>query len=175
MLHAFLLTLSGIPVLYSGDEVGRQNDRSYREDPAKAADSRYLHRGRFDWDAVKRSKDKTTVEGRIFGALRSLVRIRSKSRVFVNEADTWLVPLHSERENSVLGIGRYHNGEKLLAFFNFSAMPQAVYTEEKEDYIRLAASGPQGNAGEHHPGSIGSFLLPGYGFTWFTHTYPKQD
>ena len=39
MLHACMMTLSGIPMLYSGDEIGALNDYSYRQDPAKAADS----------------------------------------------------------------------------------------------------------------------------------------
>ena len=33
MLHAWLFVQSGIPVLYSGDEVGALNDYSYKEDP----------------------------------------------------------------------------------------------------------------------------------------------
>ncbi|MBQ8969854.1 MAG: alpha-amylase family protein, partial [Lachnospiraceae bacterium] len=52
MLHAFLLTLSGIPILYSGDEIGQLNDYSYKEDPLKRADSRYIHRGKFDWESA---------------------------------------------------------------------------------------------------------------------------
>ena len=39
MLHGFMLTLSGIPMLYSGDEIGQLNDYRYKEDPKKAADS----------------------------------------------------------------------------------------------------------------------------------------
>ncbi|HCJ14755.1 MAG TPA: amylosucrase, partial [Erysipelotrichaceae bacterium] len=34
-LHAFLFTQSGIPVLYSGDEIGQLNDYSYHDDPLK--------------------------------------------------------------------------------------------------------------------------------------------
>ncbi len=40
-LHAMMLFQSGIPMLYSGDEIGQLNDYSYKDDPAKAADSRY--------------------------------------------------------------------------------------------------------------------------------------
>ena len=38
MLHAFLLSLSGIPVLYSGDEIALENDYSYHDDPIKKTD-----------------------------------------------------------------------------------------------------------------------------------------
>ena len=47
-LHAYMFMQSGIPVLYSGDEIGLVNDYSYKENPDKAADSRYIHRGRMD-------------------------------------------------------------------------------------------------------------------------------
>ena len=45
MLHAYMLTQSGIPMLYSGDELGQVNDYSYKNDPEKCVDSRYIHRG----------------------------------------------------------------------------------------------------------------------------------
>lgn len=59
MLHAWMLTQSGIPVHYSGDEVEQLNDSACYNDPAKAFDSRYLHRGNFDWEksgAAKRHR-----------------------------------------------------------------------------------------------------------------------
>ena len=56
MLHAFLLTQSGIPVLYSGDEIGQLNDYTYHDDPHKADDSRYLHRGNMDWKKAKKRR-----------------------------------------------------------------------------------------------------------------------
>ncbi len=52
-LHAFMLSQSGIPVIYSGDEIGQVNDYSYKDDPDKAVDSRYLHRGEFNWHLLK--------------------------------------------------------------------------------------------------------------------------
>ena len=36
MLHAYMFMQSGIPVLYSGDEIGQINDYTYKEDPGKA-------------------------------------------------------------------------------------------------------------------------------------------
>lgn len=35
MLHAYMFMQSGIPMLYSGDEIGQVNDYTYKEDPAK--------------------------------------------------------------------------------------------------------------------------------------------
>ena len=104
MLHAFLFTQSGIPVLYSGDEIGQKNDYTYHEDPLKWDDSRYLHRGDLNWDEVALRNDLSTREGRIFNALRVLEIVRAKYEVFDNEADTWIVEPYNDH---ILGIGRY--------------------------------------------------------------------
>ena len=66
MLHAYMFTLSGIPVLYSGDEIGMQNDYSYHDDPNKAADSRYLHRGKMNWEAAEKRSDPEDRGGQAF-------------------------------------------------------------------------------------------------------------
>ena len=80
MLHAYMFTQSGIPMLYSGDEIGQVNDYSYKEDPEKAPDSRYIHRGKFNWDLVDNISDKSSVQGRIFNALGNWRRSAETSR-----------------------------------------------------------------------------------------------
>ena len=56
MLHAYMFMQSGIPVLYSGDEIAQVNDYTYKDDPNKVADSRYIHRGVMHWDLAEREK-----------------------------------------------------------------------------------------------------------------------
>ena len=60
MLNAYLFIQSGIPVIYSGDEIGQLNDYSYKDDPDadRAADSRYVHRGHFRWELEKKRTEK---------------------------------------------------------------------------------------------------------------------
>ena len=72
MLHAFLLTQNGIPVLYSGDEIGQKNDYNYHNDPLKWDDSRYLHRGNLNWDEVAERKDADSRPGKILMHLHKL-------------------------------------------------------------------------------------------------------
>ena len=134
MLHAFLFTQSGIPVLYSGDEIGQTNDYEYHNDPFKREDSRYLHRGDLNWDHVAARHDTSTPQGRLFTAINKLSTIRSNYRVFDGNADAWVVETYND---SILGIGRYYEGEKLIALFNFSENDETAWINEEEDYIDL--------------------------------------
>ena len=134
MLHAFLLTQSGIPVLYSGDEIGQLNDYTYHENPLRWDDSRYLHRGALPWDEVEKRKSTTARPGKIYRAIAKLRKIRESHVVFKNDADTWIIDTGNDH---ILGIGRYYGGEKLIAFFNFSKYGQTLYTSENEEFKDL--------------------------------------
>ncbi len=134
MLHAFLFTQTGIPVLYSGDEIGQVNDYSYHENPLKWDDSRYLHRGDFNWENAEKRTDESTVEGKIFQALRKFETIRQDHPAFDSDADMWIVEPYNDH---ILGIGRYYEGEKLIALFNFSDFDETAWINEPEDYIDL--------------------------------------
>ena len=117
MLHAWMLPQSGIPVLYSGDEIGQRNDNAYHQNPDRCADSRYLHRGDFDWKTAELRKEPATRQGRLFMALRKLETIRASERVFHADAS---VSTFDTGSDSVLGVCRELDGEFLLGLFNFS-------------------------------------------------------
>lgn len=135
MLHAYMFMQSGIPVLYSGDEIGQVNDYTYKENPNKAADSRYIHRGAMDWKLAQRKEDQKTVEGKLFFGLKQLEEIRKKEKVFVSYADTWTIETW---DTSVLCIGRYLDGEKLIGIFNFSENDKTAWINETDgDYVDL--------------------------------------
>ncbi|MBR1455932.1 MAG: amylosucrase, partial [Oscillospiraceae bacterium] len=154
MLHAYMFTLSGIPVLYSGDETAQENDYDYRADPVKAPDSRWLHRGDMNWSGAAKRHDTDSVEGRVFAALRELERQRAAHRVFHCAADTWLV---RTGEIGVLGIGRYYEGEKLVALFNFSEEEKTIAVDELGDYQDLLS----GEAVDKY-----AVKIPSGGFAW---------
>lgn len=134
MLHALIFTMSGLPILYSGDELAQENDYTYHDDPLKSDDSRYLHRGRLDWNAAEQTHDSTTVEGKLFTQLRKTEKLRNEHRVFDSMADTWIVDTGDDR---VLGIGRYYDGEKLVALFNFGEERTAVSIKEQGEFTDM--------------------------------------
>ena len=159
MLHAFMFTLSGVPVLYSGDEVGRENDYGYHRDPLKREDSRYLHRGDMDWSLAAQRTDKTTVPGKLFPAIRRMEALRAKHGAFDDGADTWLLDTGND---AVLGIGRYYRGQKLLCVFNFSREKQTAWLKETEEYRDLMTGRKR---------DAGAVVLPAGGFAWLLHEY----
>ncbi len=141
MLHAYIFTLSGIPVLYAGDEIGQLNDDGYRADPIKAEDSRYLHRGDMNWQSAEKRRDPDAVEGRIFESVTKMEALRRKYKVFDGAADTWIINTGDDR---VLGIGRYLDGQKLLALFNFGDKEVILHLGETDPYTDLWTGEPRG-------------------------------
>lgn len=153
MLHAYMFMQSGIPVLYSGDEIGQLNDYTYKEDPNKAEDSRYIHRGKMDWERAAHADDKDSVEGKIFGRLDQLEKIRKSERAFVSDADTWTIETY---DPSVLCIGRYHDGQKLIGIFNFSEFDKTAWINETDGEYEELISGKKMEAR--------GVDIPAYGF-----------
>ena len=137
-LHAYMFMQSGIPVLYSGDEIGQVNDYTYKEDPAKREDSRYIHRGAMNWKMAEKIQDKSSVEGQIFQRLDQLEKIRRSEKVFVCEADVWTIDTF---DSSVLCIGRYYEGEKILGIFNFSEYDKTAWINETDGIYTNMISG----------------------------------
>lgn len=155
MLHGYLLAQSGIPVLYSGDEIGQTNDYTYKNDPDKCADSRYLHRGNFPWDKVEK---KDPVAMKIFDALRHMEDVRASHDVFSCNANVYTIETGCA---SVLGIVREYEGHELRAFFNFSNMDQLIWTmpEDQADIYTDLISGKTLR-------ELGA-VMPRYGCWWF--------
>lgn len=154
MLHAYLFTQSGIPVLYSGDEIGQLNDYTYKQDPYKWADSRYLHRGRFPWELLEEENETSM---RIFRALRQMEEIRSKNEIFDGRAEAGTLDTGNCH---VLGIFRRLGGQELQAYFNFSESFQKIWTgnvEEGESWIDLFTGKGRNELGD---------VMPPYGYWW---------
>lgn len=154
MLHAYMLTQSGIPMLYSGDEIGQVNDYTYKGNPLKCQDSRYLHRGAFCWDLAEKRNQPDTVEGKLFKGLGKLEKIRRQEPVFDAQADVYTYDVH---EDSILCILRERNGEKFFGIFNFSSQDKTAWIQEEGMYQNLLT----GKSME-----MRDVRIPGHGFIW---------
>ena len=158
-LHALLLSLPGIPVLRSGDEVGQLNDYTYKTDTSKASDPRWLHNGRFNWTLAQNRADAETIQGRIFNSLEQLESIRASHPVFAPD-----VPAHTLEtwEKSLLALVKETSEEKLICIYNFSDQDKVAWINEQDGTYTDLLTGVQRDAQ--------AVELPAFGFIWLMHT-----
>ena len=156
MLNAYLFIQSGIPVIYSGDEIGQVNDYSYKDDPDKAADSRYLHRGNFRWDLAENRNRPETVQGKLFPVLDKLEHLRMEHSVFnsdvpIRTIDTW--------DDSILALVRENDDEKFIGIYNFSEFDKVAWINEDDGMYTDLISGRELEAKGVQIPAFGCFWL----------------
>jgi len=122
IMHGIIMTMGGIPLLYLGDELGQLNDYTYEQDPDKAWDSRWLHRGRFDWDMAEQRGEHDAAVGRIYGGLCRLIQLRQQNLAF-SRAETDFVDTGNPH---VFAYFRSHELHTAFVIANFSEHPQQV-------------------------------------------------
>ena len=129
LIHGVILTIGGIPLIYLNDEIGVLNDYSFRDDPAKAHDSRWVHRSITDWEMMSRRNDKGSVEGRAFRNLKALINLRKSNPVFAGSG----MQVINTGSSKVLGYLRNNDSHRVLVFANFSEVGQTI----PADVLRL--------------------------------------
>lgn len=154
MLHAYMLTQSGIPMLYSGDEIGQVNDYTYKEDETKKEDSRYIHRGKFPWYLAGKKAEKGTLQERMFGGLSRLEKIRRERNVFRSDAAVYT---YDVKDDSILCILRENEEERFIGIFNFSDEARTAWMEEEGMFQNLWT-------GEEM--KLVNVVVPGHDFVW---------
>ena len=155
MLHAYMFMQSGIPVLYSGDEIGQLNDDNYHRDPNKAQDSRYLHRGKMDWAAAEMVGQAGTPENRIYTRLSQLETLRAAENGFSCSAEASTL---DTGDVALLGITRSLDGELLVGLFNFSDTSKTAWAIRSSGKYRDLITG--------EIRYITEITVPAQGFYW---------
>lgn len=114
LLNSMIIAYTGIPLLYSGDELGQLNYWDYKKNPDVAHDSRWLHRGPMDWKKAKKRKDCSSVEGRIFQGVKKMIEVRKKSPLFSSSLKS--IPIDTWNK----GVFCFHKENKMLVLANFT-------------------------------------------------------
>jgi amylosucrase len=122
LIHAVILTVGGVPLLYLGDEVGTLNDYSFRTDSSKSQDSRWVHRPYTDWKKLGKRLDPETIEGRIFQGLQRLVHLRENYAIF----GAGRIDVIEPDNDQILAFARVLENERVLVFANFSESAQTI-------------------------------------------------
>lgn len=155
-LHAYMFMQSGIPVLYSGDEIGQVNDYTYKDDVNKVADSRFIHRGAMRWDLAEKINEPGSVEAKMFWGLSELEKARKTEKAFMSNADMWTIETY---DPAVLCIGRYYDGDKVIGVFNFSEFDKTAWINVDDGEYTDMFTGEKRN--------LKAVDIPAYGFYWF--------
>jgi amylosucrase len=166
-MYAVAFSFGGIPLIYMGDELAAGNDPRWREDPAHRDDNRWMHRPPMDWTGAARRGDPTSIQGRVFAAVRALISARQAVLALRSGGETEILPTDNRR---VLAYRRAHpRSAPFLSITNFS------------DFTQTADSGLVAQARLREPRHLhsttgdpaiaaGPLELPPWSFAWLTGT-----
>jgi amylosucrase len=140
-----------------GDEIGMLNDYAYRQDPAKANDSRWAHRPRTDWSKLDRRADIDSIEGRIYQGLQHLIRLRKETLAFSGGQ----LQVMNTSNPHVLGYVRTYQHSSVLVFANFTEGEQMISANQLRLY-GLSYQFTDLISGDVYP--LKDLVLPPFGF-----------
>lgn len=163
MLHGVILTVGGLPLLYLGDEIAQLNDYGFRDDPARAADARWVHRPRFaDARLADARVDPRSPEGRVWHGLQALLAGRRRTPALAG-GELRVVETGNPH---LLAYRRRHGDARCLVLASFSPLPQSLPTAP----LRLALDAVRaiGWAGEGLDLAGGTVTLEPYAFHCLT-------
>ena len=122
LLHSVIFTIGGMPLLYMGEEWGLLNDYDYVTDPAKAGDSRWVHRPKIKWEYLADLSKEESIQHRIFDTIKSLITLRKECPA-LSGVDNSIVDLQNDH---LLAYTRTFKGSRLFIICNFCEEPQEV-------------------------------------------------
>ena len=121
LLHGITLSIGGIPLLYLGEEWGMLNDYDFVKDPAKAGDTRWIHRPKMKWEFLDELEDRIeagngSIRKRIFRSIQNLITLRKTLPALAGQE----MELIATSNQHVLGYVRIRDGHRLIVLANFS-------------------------------------------------------
>ncbi len=116
LLNALAYGWGGIPVIWSGDELGMPNDPQWAQEAGHEGDNRWAHRPRLDWDVAAQRSDLRTDAGKIFQGLVHLGRVRAGLPQLHASAESLVFGEHVDR--GLLATLRTHPSGSMLAIYN---------------------------------------------------------
>lgn len=156
LIHGFLLTLTGIPMLYSGDEIAQYNNYDYQADKHKKEDNQYVHRSMFNWRKAGRRKINNAIQSKIYQGINKLEKLRSVYKVFGLTSKCYTVDTWSK---NILAIVRETDTEKLIALYNFSEQEDTAWIDEKNTVYKNLLT-------KEKDVKVSGIKLPAYNMMW---------
>ena len=171
LAHAVVLGWGGIPVIWSGDELGQPNDLDWALEPGHEDDNRWAHRPRLDWTRAQSRHDLGTVPGRVFEDLTSLVRARSSVPHLHACVETRIGPVD---DPGVLVTVREHPVGRFVGVYNVTPEVRP-WPGWRVHELGVADSRDEVTGGELPWGADGNVWLPPYAALWLTTDRPSPN
>jgi amylosucrase len=134
--HAIILSLGGLPMIYSGDEVALPNNYDYINDESKKYDNRWLHRSKMNWELVKDIEVSLSAQTQVYKQLKKIIAIRKQIPSFADNNDLEYI----DYENTHLLVYKKTDGkEDIYIIANFSefdtVFERSLFGDLKEEKI----------------------------------------
>jgi amylosucrase len=126
LLHALIFSFGGIPLLFNGDAIGSLNEYCFLDDPSKQEDSRWLHRGSFDWERAERRKQPGTVEHTLFSQIQTLIAVRKALPAFADFNNRELLHFDNPHLLGLLRSNPQQRSDSVFVIANFDTQPQVL-------------------------------------------------
>ena len=156
MGHALIASFGGLPLIYMGDELGLTNDASYRDDPTRADDGRWMQRPAMDWDRAAAAPAAEAPYGRIWRGTRHILATRKATMQLGADTPTRVVDAGNR---GVLAYLRLGDDRTVTCLCNFTEHPQTVALDLGAHLRDLLTAAPP-------PRDGGRVVLPPYGAMW---------
>lgn len=164
LAHALVIGWGGIPVIWSGDELGQPNDPDWALEPGHEEDNRWAHRPRLDWVRAQDRHDRTTVAGRVFEDVVALVRARASVPHLHGAVETRIGPVD---DPGVLVTVREHPLGRFVGVYNVTPEPRPWHDWRLHE-LGVADSRDLVTGDALPWDDHGTVWLPPYGVLWLT-------
>ena len=169
LLHSFIMSFGGIPLLWYGDEIGTLNDRNFLQDEFKAKDSRWIHRPRIDWEKAAMRQRHGSVEQRIFMGLQKMIAVRKSTPAFADYNNRTLIHTGNPHLFVFIRNNPFQLNDSVLVVGNFDAMPQSLTLSDLSNRGHFEFGGLRDLYSGQSPAQFKDHLVvPPYRFYWLT-------
>ncbi|EWT00110.1 alpha-amylase [Intrasporangium oryzae NRRL B-24470] len=162
LAHAIVAGWGGIPVIWSGDELGMPNDPHWAAEPGHEDDNRWAHRPRIDWAVAADRTDLTTHAGRVFQGIAHLARVRASLPQLHAAGETRVV---HDTDEGILAVVRAHPSGPMVCVYNVTGSWRPVAMHHFRD---AGIAEPVNALGDHaiYGGDDGVAMLSPYAAWW---------
>ncbi len=165
--YSLMLTITGTPVVYYGDEFGKLNDENYYQEQIQFTgkdDTRFLVRGRIDWQQVEKDLSQSeNFHAVVFNFIHGMLNARKNHPAFGRGKTTFLdvCDANGILSEHILAYYRTTVDERLLIINNLSDREIKIKNPVADE--DLAIIFPKGMRVEDPDNTI---VLEPFGFVW---------